>query len=470
MEEVKQEGFPAPAPLQPEPTLQAPTEVLALIYQTVQKQQGLEQENASLKEQVQALITQLQQVTNKLQQAEVQAHVAAQMAGAGYQMAQMAGQTAVNTQQNLEHAGAAIQATASAVQETAHRVQTIEVQANASNNIPPQFMNVQGAVLNVSALQSQTPLPVVTFPSVTTGAPIFDGSDPEKEGLSAADFQNHFEMMKATSPYAYGPGQLMLQATSRFVKGGSAWHWWQCIVTKARKSGTVPFHGDWSAFTKAFLEAMKGPQEAVLVRVALRELKVENNDVMAYCNKFRQLTSRLEALDESMGRLDQILQFSLGLPSKLTDAISFAAPDLEAVMRKVQDKFLKSKLNRSAYASKDVYAHVVEEPDEEQYSEDLYALGYRPRGRGGRAGNAGRGGTGPPGAGRGARSGDFSQRGRGAPRGRGAARSPGKRLTPQQQSWFNSGKCLLCGDSSHWAADCPSGGVHHVADADESNE
>ena len=76
MEEVKQEEVP---PMQPEATSQPAIDVLSLIYQTVQKQQGLEQENASLKEQVQALITQLQQVSSKLQQAEVQAQVVLQV-------------------------------------------------------------------------------------------------------------------------------------------------------------------------------------------------------------------------------------------------------------------------------------------------------------------------------------------------------------------------------------------------------
>ena len=314
----------------------------------------------------------------------------------------------------------------------------------------PSAVNVGHADLHVQGISSANPLPIYQLPNATTGIPLFDGTNPVQEGISAVNYLSYFEMLRYTSSIPYTGPQLIHLAVTRLVRGGRAWAWWTSQFAASSRMGAFPFNGDWQTFKEAFLKAMKGPREAVQLRMELHAMKVQKGEVMQFLTKFQQLATRLDSLDAPMSLMDLLVHLARGLGQPYGRHVPFDAPSLEHALEVVSDKFVKNALanevqqtgNMHARSSERQRANAVEheDPDESlDVAEDdelhlARAGAQRGRGRG-RFGGASRGNRGK-----------FRGRGRG---GRGAP------LSPQQRQWLNDGACLRCGKSDHYAADCP---------------
>jgi len=267
--------------------------------------------------------------------------------------------------------------------------------------------------------------------------------------MSAVNYLSYFEMLRYTSTIPYTGPQLIHLAVTRLVRGGRAWTWWTSQFAASSRIGVFPFNGDWETFKSAFLKAMKGPREAVQLRIELHAMKVQKGEVMQFLTKFQQLATRLDSLDAPMSLMDLLVHLARGLGQPYGRHVPFDAPSLEHALEVVSDKLVKNVLanevqqtgNMHARGSERDHVNAVELGDADEsleVTEDdelQVARAGVARGRGrGRFGAAGRGNRGK-----------FRGRGRG---GRGA-------LSPQQRQWLNDGACLRCGKSDHYAADCP---------------
>ena len=306
------------------------------------------------------------------------------------------------------------------------------------------------------------------LPVVPPGAPVFDGTDPESEGVDATQLTRYMEAYRSLggADLNISDGMLILMTASRFRRGGRAWDWWQTILLQSETDG-FPF-SDWTSFKRIFLERMRQPDESITLRLRLKRLRLEKwSDFKEYCAKVESLVLRLRNLGSPLPVLDQVLAFAHGLSNfhKLYNACPVSAKSLEDAITRVTDKYHQEELRkdlRQNYDSKStdrrarkinaVYTDDDEADEdleaEESESEDLNAVHTKPVGHRGRG--RGRGGSG---RGSGQRAGAGA--GRGGEAGRRGGQSRGHRLTPQQYERFYKGECIECGDTGHFVADCP---------------
>lgn len=326
--------------------------------------------------------------------------------------------------------------------------------------------------------------PGARIPQLPEGVPYFDGRFPSKEGADAAGFLRSIEVYRALSPELnISEGMLILMTTSRFQVNGRAFNWWQKVLLEA-ESGVMPFT-DYAGFKRVFLHEMRQPDEAISLRLDLENITLLNSrNFRDYVHRFQLKVAKLENLGAAMSKEDKLIRFSRGLSShkELYRAVKLTARSLEEAVESVTDRYNQlclraqsegkpnpddemRKLKPRKRQGGHLYAmsHAESEADEvdedeqqqwdeddeyeEDYDDELCAVQMRGVGRRGRGRGRGRGAPGGRGRGRGPRGGGAAKAGRGDRVGR-------RNLSPQQLEWFHAGKCVLCGNGGHFAADC----------------
>lgn len=324
--------------------------------------------------------------------------------------------------------------------------------------------------------------------------PRYDGSKPGQEKVSSHNFLKAVEACREAIEQPLSFKLLIINAASRFVQGGKANLWYTNRITSA------PFPS-WEVFKQEFLEAMKAVDEAVQLRLRLRELNMSGN-LFAYISEFQNIVYQLNAFPNPHVHItmsDQVLKFAEGLPQHLRARINLGLPDLDAAIARVQNREntqLTQRAFNSAYParagpkrggrSQMLYQVEMQQHDSAQYDEygsDLgeesgsYAyeyddeaelaavvgkpVGRRGRGNYSRAAGRGRGrghGRGASVSGSSYPRGGSNYRGRGRG-GRGRGRAQGGRSVawehPEADERRRAGVCVGCGQQGHWLDGCP---------------
>lgn len=337
----------------------------------------------------------------------------------------------------------------------------------------PSQPNVTQFQMNMpSGVSVNRPVQVVAMPDPFRNAPLYNGADPIKESMSAVSLIHYMEGYKMMSSQELTELELVNLTTSRFIKNGHAWTWWQEKLAAALQQNRYPYAG-WADFKAAFLGAMLIPDESFQLRNMVRKLRMaKDDDLQVYVSQLRNVFLRLETMGSPMNQQDQLFVLSDGITPRLCRAFPTAAGttfegavavlttklfqnaqrDARMKDRKLQDRDYKSTRKEHLYnvaaddsedgydpagAQYDPYGSSSDEGEDLNYAGND---GNRVRGRGGR-GNRGKG----RGRGRGY--------GRGRGRGRGASARP--KFTEEQQNWYDSGKCIKCGADGHFARECP---------------
>jgi hypothetical protein len=181
-----------------------------------------------------------------------------------------------------------------------------------------------------------------------------------QEGMSAINFINYFEMLRYTATVPYTGPQLIHLVVTRLVRGGRAWSWWTAVFASSSCAGIFPFNSDWQTFKTTFLHAMRGPREAIQLRVELHDMKVTNGEVLQFLTKFQQLATRLDSLESPMQLEDLLVSLARGLGKPYGERVSFDAPSLQHAIEVVTDKFVKQALTNGVQKSGNMHARSSE--------------------------------------------------------------------------------------------------------------
>ncbi len=310
-----------------------------------------------------------------------------------------------------------------------------------------------------AGLARESPIVVYTqpHPTLLPNAPVYDGTRPGQEDISAQGLLSFMEVYRTALDHPMSDRTLILQTASRFKRNGRAFNWWTNRVQRFDKDPIM----SWDAFRVEFLEAMKGPEEAVQLRLRLSRLEMEGDELYEYIAQIRSIVNQLNSYAKPEFHISEgeaVLHFARGLPTYLADRVSLSNPSLEDAINRVTAKASSRQLSQMMRGPRamrikskgrlavidDEYADGADAADDdgawgsEEADEDEELCVVRTKRVGKRPGRGGRGGRG---AGSGA-----SGRGRGN-------RSGVSRAEVQDR--LRKNLCLACGAQGHWARDCP---------------